>query len=82
MNTRAIIADFEGASSYIPKETFLSVMSMALKDVPDLANLDACCRAYMHAGYRAEEIVEHHTECLRRERIRRSIAGMKERACA
>ena len=50
-------SDFEGCASYIPKETFLSAMSLVLKGV-DLNSTEARCDAYIRAGYSDRDIIE------------------------
>ena len=72
----------EGFSSYIPKETFLVAMAISLIAVSDIDNPEQRCEAYIRAGYTDEEILEHDTECARRETIRRSIYNLKEKARA
>jgi uncharacterized protein with PhoU and TrkA domain len=81
MSPREYLDSIEGFASYIPKETLLSVMSMALKDV-DINDAAARCAAYVRANYTDQEIIEHDAECLRRERIRRSITALREKATA
>ena len=76
-----MIPDLDDYSA-LSREQFLCRMAKALETVSDiddpLHRLMALCRA----GYSNEQIIDHSDECTRRERIRRSIANMKERASA
>lgn len=68
--------------SAIGREAFLVRMSNALKDVRDIEDPIERLMALCRAGYSNEQIIDHADVCTQRERIRRSIANMKEKVHA
>jgi len=72
----------EAAEGALSREQFIIKMARVLVDCIDPADPIERLMAYCRAGYLDEQIIEHDTECARRETIRRAIYNLGQKAAA